>query len=50
MTLNVLKGIDIFLDQLIDCINIFKALHNYMSRCKCTGQDSKSAMGLVGRH
>ena len=36
--------------KLLDLINISKVFHNYMSRCKYTGEDSKGGIGLVGGH
>ena len=47
MLLKILR-IYIFRPNLIDYINISKVLDNYMSRCKCTGGDSRCGIGLVG--
>ena len=40
----------IFRPNLIDYINLFKVLSNYMSRWKCTGGNSRGGIGLVGGH
>ena len=46
----LLKKLTYLLIKLIDYINISKVLGNYMSRCKCTGGDSKGGILLVGGH
>ena len=43
----LLKGIDFFRPNLIECVNISKFENNDMSRCKCTGGGFKGIrMGL----
>ena len=42
------RNLYIFRRNLIAYINLSKVLDNYMSRCKCTGRDSRGGSGLVG--
>ena len=44
----LLKDLHIFRPNLIDYINLFKVLDNYMSRCKCAGGHLRGGIGLVG--
>ena len=37
-----------FRPNLIDYINLSKVLDNYMSRCKCSGGDSRVELGWWG--
>ena len=42
------RNLHIFRQNFTAYINLSKVLDNYMSRCKCTGGDSRGGIGLGG--
>ena len=42
------RNLHIFRQNFTAYINLSKVLDNYMSRCKCTGGDSRGGIGMGG--